>query len=117
MTKDQFSNLHHILIDLDFINMQRCRSYEENEKSSMKEYSTSLHHTSMSSKEIRLLLFTKYKLGFHLKTLILKSPRDSLKFVLTNSRNPSDSKKERLNYIRESKRDILCTTLEHMSNQ
>ena len=84
--------------------MQRCSSYAYNENSSSHQgYSTRLHHMSMSLKERRLLLFTKYNLEFHFKTLILKFLRDSLKVVLTNTRNPSDSKKERLKYIRESK--------------
>jgi hypothetical protein len=50
-----------------------------------------------------LLLFNKYNLGFHLKTLISKSPRDEtltlvFKMLQEAPRNPSDSKTREIKY-------------------
>jgi hypothetical protein len=57
-----------------------------------------------------LFLFNKYNLGFHLKTLISKSPRDEtltlvFKMLQEAPRNPSNSKTREIKYKRRPKRE------------
>jgi hypothetical protein len=74
------------------------------------------------------LFFTKYNLGFHLKTLISKFSRDEtltlvFKMLQEAPRNPSNSKTREIKYKGKSKRGRktrsvhLVTSLTHVNLQ